>query len=247
MGHRDFNREYQDHAERAYAYDFDYRLRGFILRALAPYYTRRDKALELGCFEGVMTRMLAERFDDLTVFEAADKLIAVAKRNVPEHVRFVHTRIEDAAPDERFDSIFLIHTLEHLDQPVDALRRMGAWLKPDGKLFVVVPNAHAASRQIAVGMGLISHNAAITPGEAAHGHRITYSLDTLANHIREAGLRASATGGIFFKPLANFQLDRSLSLGIIDEPFLEGCYQMGMRYPDLAASVFAVCQRPATG
>jgi 2-polyprenyl-3-methyl-5-hydroxy-6-metoxy-1,4-benzoquinol methylase len=144
----------------------------------------------------------------------------------------------------RYDNIVLTHVLEHLDDPVGALARMNAeWLADSGRLFVVVPNANAPSRQIAVLMGLISHNAAITPAEAEHGHRRTYSLDTLERDATAAGLRVAHQGGIFFKALANFQWDRLLKTDIISTDYLEGCYRLGQRYPDLCASIFLLCER----
>ena len=145
---RDHNAEYQDNAERQYAYDFDYLMRDYMMRTFAPYY--QGKALELGCFEGGTTQRLARYFDDLTVVEAADSLIEIAKTNVPERVKFIHATIETAELEPVYDSIFLMHTLEHLDDPIPALARIRNWLSPTGRLFVVVPNANAASRQIAV-------------------------------------------------------------------------------------------------
>jgi hypothetical protein len=107
----------------------------------------------------------------------------------------------------------------------------------------VCPNARAASRQIAVHMGMISHHAAVTPSETAHGHRVTYSFDTLERDARAAGLRVAHRAGIFFKALANFQWDRLLASDIITADYLEGCYQLGHLYPDLCASIFLVCER----
>jgi SAM-dependent methyltransferase len=239
---RDFDNEYQAQGDRRYAYDFDQIVRRFMMRILEPFF-RSGKTLELGCFEGDTTRLYAERFDDVSVLEAAASLIAVARQRVPSSVRFIHSTIETAELEAVYDQIFLVHTLEHLDDPVLALERIGRWLAPGGHLFVVVPNANAASRQIAVRMGLISHHAAVTEAEGAHGHRITYSLDTLERDVRAAGLRVAARGGICFKPFANFQFDRLLEHAIIDEAYLEGCYELGMIYPDLSASVYAVCTR----
>ena len=99
----------------------------------------------------------------------------------------MHDTIETAQFGQEFDAIFLVHTLEHLDGPVEALARIGGWLKDGGRLFVVVPNAQAASRQIAVRMGLIDTNNAVTEGERVHGHRCTFSLDTLEHTARSAG------------------------------------------------------------
>jgi hypothetical protein len=49
--------------------------------------------------------------------------------------------------------------------------------------------------------------------------------------------------GIFFKALANFQWDRLLETDIVSEGYLEGCYQLGQRYPDLCSSIFLMCER----
>jgi hypothetical protein len=92
-------------------------------------------------------------------------------------------------------------------------------------------------------MGLISHNAAITPAEAEHGHRITYSLDTLERDTKVAGLKVVHRSGIFFKALANSQWDRLLETDIISKDFLEGCYRLGQHYPDLCSSIFLLCEQ----
>lgn len=239
---RDFNSEYQDNEARQYAYDFDYIVRRYMVRTFKPFFTN-GKALELGCFEGETTKLYAEHFDDLSVIEAADDLIEIARKRVPANVRFIHSMIEDAELEPIYDSIFLVHTLEHIDDPVAALARIRSWLSPTGRLFVVAPNANAASRQIAVKMGLIDTHQSVTEGELAHGHRCTYSLDTLENDVRRAGLTVESRGGVFFKPFANFQFDMLIKNKVIDQAYLDGCYALGMQYPDLTASIYLVCTR----
>ena len=243
---RDLNREFADTETRKYAYDFDYRMHAYMLRAfegLLP----AGRALELGCFEGEFTKRLAAIYPDLTTVEGASDLIAIARAAAPPEVKFVLSRFEEFEPEQAFDAVFLTHTLEHLDEPVELLRRIGGWLTPTGRLFVVVPNANAASRQIAVAMGLISHPTAVTPGEHEHGHRRTYDLPALAAHVAEAGLTLVETGGVFFKPFANFQFDKLLAGGVVGEDYLEGCFKLGKLYPDLCASIYAVCAAPAAG
>ncbi len=239
---RDYNVEALDNNERQYAYDFDHTLRQYMIRTFKPF-LMPGKALEMGCYEGEFTAIISEHFEDLTVIEAADSLIAKAKQNVPSSVTFVHSLFEDYNPDHQYDTVFLSHTLEHLDDPIGVLNKVNEWLSPTGRLFLIVPNANAASRQIAVKMGLISHNAAVTPGEAEHGHRCTYSLDTLERDARESGLSIISRGGVFFKPFANFQFDKLVKTDIIDDGYLEGCYQLGMLYPDLCASVYVICEK----
>lgn len=239
---RDYNAEAKDHPEHRYAYDFDYRMHEYMARTFYPFLLEGN-ALELGCFEGNFTQLIAQRFDDLAVVEAAADCVAVASAKTGRGVTFHHSTFETFEPVRHYDNIFLIHTLEHLDHPVDVLRRIRKWLSAKGRLFVAVPNARAASRQIAVHMGLIEHTAAVTPAEAAHGHRTTYSLDTLLAATRAAGLQTQTTGGVVFKGLANFQLDAALKAKIISDAYLEGCFELGRVYPELCSSVYAVCSR----
>lgn len=240
MSARDLNTEFADTEDRKYAYDFDYRMHDYMLRTFRE---RLDggAALELGCFEGEFSRKLAPLFDSLTVAEGSSELIAIARTKAPT-ARFVLTRFEDFEPETRFDAVFLVHTLEHMDEPVELLRRIGGWLAPKGKLFLVVPNAHAASRQIAVEMGLIAYPTAVTPGEFEHGHRRTYNAESLFAHVQQAGLVAVETGGVFFKPFANFQFDKLLKTDIVSEAYMEGCFSLGQKHPDLCASIYAVCE-----
>jgi 2-polyprenyl-3-methyl-5-hydroxy-6-metoxy-1,4-benzoquinol methylase len=246
-GPRDLNREFADTDDRKYAYDFDYRMHAYMLRTFDAKLPRDGRALELGCFEGEFTKRLAAIFPDLTTVEGSSELIATARAAAPAGVKFVLSRFEDFVPEARFDAVFLTHTLEHLDAPVELLRRIGTWLTPMGRLFLVVPNAHAASRQIAVQMGLISHPTAVTPGEFEHGHRRTYDLAALTADAIEAGLRVTETGGVFFKPFANFQFDKLIASGAIGEDYLEGCFKLGALYPDLCASIYAICAAPGAG
>ncbi len=238
---RNLNNEYQDSDDRKYAYDFDYRLRDFIVRSLQPFFIKGN-ALEMGCFEGVFTKTLTTHFEDLSVIEGSSELIEKAKANTTgSNVKFILSMFEKAEIKEKFDNIFLMHTLEHLENPTLVLQKIRSWLSDNGRLFLVCPNANAASRQIAVRMGLIEYNSAVTEGEFKHGHRKTYSLDTLENEALLAGLKTYSRGGVFFKPLANFQLDKALSEKVIDEKYLEGCYSLGMLYPDLCASIYTIC------
>ncbi len=239
---RNLAQEHEDN-DRRYSYDFDTRLRRYMLRAFSPLLSGKRRALELGCYLGDMTALLVERFDDVTVVEGAPDLAQAVRSRFGKRIRVHSALFEQLQLGSDYDAIFLVHTLEHLDDPTRVLELCRKWLAPGGLLFVVVPNANAPSRQIAVKMGLIESNAAITDAEFKHGHRRTYSLDTLERDTRKSGLQVVHRGGIFFKALANFQFDRLLSMNeeIVGEAYLDACYELGMQYPDLCASVFNVC------
>lgn len=239
---RDYNLEAQQFGDRKYNYDFDSIVRAYMMRAFDPFLPQ-GRALELGCYMGDSTEWLVQRYGDLTVIEAASELVDRARERFGDNVRFFCSTFEESDLTEEFDAVFLINTLEHLDDPVGVLRKIRTWLSPKGRLFLLVPNAQAPSRQIAVKMGLITHNAAVTDAEWKNGHRNTFSFDTLERTAREAGLSAMHRGGLIFKALANYQFDRALEAGIISEDYVEGCYQLGQQYPELCASIFLICER----
>lgn len=241
MTARDFNREYQDGARR-YAYDFDGVVRQYMMKSFAPHFCP-GKALELGCYTGDVTERIAAVYPDLTVVEASSELVDVARRRLGNRARFVTATFETAALDAKYDAIFLVHTLEHVDDAVLVLKRIRGWLSETGRLFVAVPNAHAPSRLIAVHMGLVPFPEAVTDAERSHGHRRTYTLDTLERDVRAAGLGVVERGGVFFKALANYQFDKLMGGDVISQGYLDGCYELGKQYPDLCASVFLVCDR----
>jgi SAM-dependent methyltransferase len=244
---RNYDRESQDALGHKYAYTFDLDvMHPLMLRSFEPFFNE-GSVLELGSFRGDFTKRLTPRFTDITCVEASGAAVAASRAALGDKVRFVESTFEAASLGRTFDNVVLTHVLEHLDDPVGLLARVNReWLSTTGRLFLVCPNANAASRQIAVRMGLITHNAAVTPAEKEHGHRITYSLDTLERHARAAGLKVVHRSGIFFKALANFQWDRLLSTDIISREYLEGCYQLGHVYPDLCSSIFLVCEKGAS-
>jgi 2-polyprenyl-3-methyl-5-hydroxy-6-metoxy-1,4-benzoquinol methylase len=240
---RNLDDEFQDTDKRSYAYHFDYLMHGYLMREFSTHITG-GTALELGCYKGEFTAAILQRFRDVTVVEGSAELIAMAQARVDSAAIFILSTFEQVdLPESYYDAVFLVHTLEHLDEPGMVLRAIKKWLSPSGMLFVAVPNANAISRQIAVQMGLVDYNAAVTLGERDHGHRRTYTLDTLEFEMRNSGLRIVQSGGVFFKPFANFQLDGMLQHGIIDTAYLEACFALGRKYPDFCASVFAVCSR----
>lgn len=241
---RDYNKELKDTAEHKYAYNFDFDvMHKFMMQSFEPFFVA-GSCLELGSFKGDFTKRLIPHFNDITCVEASDEAIALAKKTFGDKLTYVNGLFENIRLPKKYDNIILTHVLEHLDDAAGVLRRINdEWLSDKGRFFLVCPNANAPSRQIAVKMGLISHNSAITPAEKEHGHTITYTLDTLERDARAGGLKVVHRSGIFFKALANFQWDRLLNTDIISNEYLQGCYELGQVYPDLCSSIFLMCEK----
>ena len=247
MTERDYAQETKDNSERKYFYNFDYDvMHPFMLKSFIPH-IRHGNALELGSFEGAFTKRLMSHFDDMNCVEASTEAVEKAKENLLDYpdIKYYNDLFETVKLNKKYKNIFMCHTLEHVSDPVQVLEKVNnEWLDDNGRFFLVCPNANAPSRQIAVKMGIISHNAAVTAGEKQHGHYITYSLDTLERDVRAAGLKIVQRSGIFFKALANYQFDKMMNYGdIISPEYLDACYDLGHIYPDLCASIFLLCEK----
>lgn len=242
--HRNFNNETKDLDSHKYAYNFDVDvMHPFMLKAFKPFF-KSGNLLELGSFKGDFTKHIIPVFQDITCVEASSEAVEIAKKELGDQVKYINSLFETVTLPVQYDNILLTHVLEHVDDPVFVLKRINdEWLSTPGRFFLVCPNANAPSRQIAVKMGLISHNSAVTPAEKEHGHRTTYTFDTLERDARAAGLRVLYRSGIFFKALANFQWDKLLDTDIVSPEYLEGCYQLGQQYPDLCSSIFLLCEK----
>lgn len=218
---------------------FDAKMRDYMMRTFGPWF-EDGKCLQVGCAHGDQTSLLLERYDDVTVVEAEPSFIEHTRQRLGDRVRFVESFIEDYATDERYQTIIFSHVLEHVIDPVVALRHLGGLLAPGGRLFVVVPNAEAPSRRIAVKMGLIDHLEGLSEADIGAGHRRVYRLDTLQRDVAAAGLKVETSGGIFYKPLANFQFNALIGGPLIGDRFLDACYDLGLERPTECASIYVV-------
>lgn len=242
---RNYNEEFDDNVGRKYAYGFDFDvMHPYMIRSFEPFFRREGNLLELGPWKGDVTKRLAKYFDDISCVEASDVAAEEVTQKMDGKVTMHLGMFEDVDLPKTYDNIVMTHVLEHIDDPVKVLKRINdEWLSDTGRFFLVVPNANAPSRQIAVKMGLIDHNTAVTDAEKAHGHVITYTLDTLEHDAKAAGLNVVFRSGVFFKALANFQWDQVIKAGIVSPEYLEGCYQLGQQYPDLCSSILLVCEK----
>ncbi|MFZ5874876.1 MAG: class I SAM-dependent methyltransferase [Nitrospirota bacterium] len=214
--------------------DFDKRLIRFRYRTLKPH-LRGPDGLELGPAEGEMTQFLLHDFPRLTVVDGSAELLA----RIPDapNLTKIHALFEEFEPRQRYDTIVLEHILEHVEDPVGLLRRVSAWSAPEGRILLGVPNAHSIHRLVAVKMGLLTAPTDLNQRDHTLGHRRVYTPQTFARDIAEAGLRILQTGGVFFKPLSNQQIQDHWT-----EEMINGFYELGRDFPELSAELYAVCR-----
>lgn len=210
--------------------------------------------LDLACGEGIMTEYFSRKFTRIVGVDAAGVHLNKAKQRLPQ-IEFHETLIEDFQTTEKFDNVFLLMILEHVQDPVQVIKKAGSFLKEGGNLIIHVPNANAINRRLAVKMGTLTSCEELSPFDInVVGHRRSYTLDTLQADISQAGLKTTKTGGIFYKMLSTPQMDWFLKNGEWDKghgwgrtgiekdwkaEFCRACYEIGLEQPEDCNVIFA--------
>ena len=147
MSTRDYNLEATNNADRLYNYGFDLQIRKSLINRFDKHVSidPSKSCLEIGSFDGSMTELLLQSHSFINVIEPSSEMAKILESKFPSSVKVTESTIESVNLNESFDYIYLIHTLEHLDNPVPALKKIGELLAPGGLILVAVPNARALS------------------------------------------------------------------------------------------------------
>jgi SAM-dependent methyltransferase len=107
---------------------------------------RQLRTLDFGCGSGELVRELANAGHIAVGFEPG-KAYSTFAASSADHAGSIGTYRIDQGPWRSmpyeagsFDVISILHVLEHLSDPVAALKKAENWLKPDGLLYIEVPD-----------------------------------------------------------------------------------------------------------
>jgi len=141
------------YSQSAQKWESNYKKKGFsvrkeILRELLPArHLAGQSWLDAGCGTGTLARFLAKAKGCNTLgVDASAEMIAncVPARNT--EFRQIRDICETGLPDGNFDGVLCSSVLEYVSDPRAALIELRRLLKPEGLLFVSVPNAHPIAR-----------------------------------------------------------------------------------------------------
>lgn len=215
-------------------------IRELVVRTINPF-LKGGRALELGCSDGYMTRLLSQHVDQIDVVDGSKVFLQKCKNLGIKNSNFIYSLFESFKPVEKYDYVFATYILEHVLDVDAVLYMIRHALKKNGLLYIVVPNANAMSRQLAFHMGVLPNLHSLTQNDLNHGHRRVYDRVLLDKALRKAEFNIISSGGIFLKPFADFQMDKLLDSGIVGGPQIEGLYRLGFQYPDLCGSLYSIC------
>ena len=171
-----------------------------------------ESALELGCGKGLWTKVLCERYDSVDIVDGSGALlekVLLENRNCRANVKTHEALVEDfiQAADSKWQHIYMTFLLEHLHDPVTALRKIKDRLSGDGCLFVAVPNADSLHRIIALRMGMIESTGQLSENDKLVGHRRIYTLKLLREQLTAANFRITEEKTVGLKPLNLGQME----------------------------------------
>jgi 2-polyprenyl-3-methyl-5-hydroxy-6-metoxy-1,4-benzoquinol methylase len=167
------------------------------------------RVLDVGCGLGTWLDVLADRGWETAGVEPNPTARATAARR---------HRMHDAAPkDGGFDLVVLQHVLEHLRDPLATMRQVAAATRPDGHVFVSVPDlgrvhVHRKLSYATSGVHLFAHTVeGLRSLMALAGFELVHHLDDPAwdrdearrgRHLKALGRRVEAPLALGAAPLA---------------------------------------------
>lgn len=220
------------------AKDFDYWLIQYDFDSLSKFLIG-DKVLELGCGKGVLTEKLSGVCRELIIIEGSKKNINyVRKRIKKDTIKFTHSLWQDFEYSSKdISDIIFSMGLEHLDpeDSIDILKKLKKYLKKDGRLHIIVPNAYSLHRRVAYYMGIIQDVHELSNRDRLYGHKRVYDKNLLFDEVKKCGYKIIHWEGVYLKPLPN-QMMMDLNPDVI-----RGFYNMGSELPDYCTHLYIVC------
>jgi len=161
--------------------------------------------LDIGCGDGLFFERLLELGGTVEGLESADTLLSVETRQ--RYEIHIGPFDESYSPQKAYALVLMLDVLEHLSDPLAALRQAARLLEPGGRLVVTVPAF----------MGLWTQH------DELNHHQTRYTRGTLAALVAQSSLRIEQLR-YFFHWLAPLKLairwkERGLaSLGLESTP-----------------------------
>lgn len=214
---------------------------------LADKYGART-VLDVGCAQGTLALLLAERGKSVTGVDIRQSFVDYAKTRWERgDVRFLAGNIFDA-PDlgGPFDLVFGNQIIEHLVYPADFLRALASYARPGGTIVVSTPNYHYFVSK------LPSYTELGDPKQHEHrqfsagggDHFFAYTEEELREAARTAGLEVAEM--IYFETPAISGHFRVRHLHRLPEKLLRAADRLALRLAPkkLAHQLCMVLRKP---
>lgn len=197
------------------------------------------KLLELGLGHGYSAEMFMDQFQKYTVLDGDIDIINKFNREHLGHMIDIrHTFFEKYETSIKFDLIVMGFVLEHVDDPLYIIKKYKSFLKKEGRMYIAVPNAEALNRRLGYEAGLLSDLQQLSQSDIDLGHKRYFTLDSISDMVKEAGMRIKTIDGIYLKPFTTKQI---ISLNL-DDSIMKALCRVGREYPELSLGILLQCE-----
>ncbi len=209
-----------------------------MVRALETQKTRSLLSLGIGhqVVSSAILESLGRVLREYTVVEGSPASIQrfLEHTALPPNARVVNALFEEFEPAAPVDAVEMGFVLEHVEDPLLVLRRYAGFLRPQGTIIVVVPNARSLHRVLGHEAGLLDDVYQLSPSDLQLGHRRYFDLDSITALVKEAGLQVRKTEGVFLKCLTTTQLQ----LLELSPEIRQAFFKVGVGYPEISNAIY---------
>jgi SAM-dependent methyltransferase len=139
------------------------------------------RLMDIGCAGGVFLSEARSRGFEVVGLELNASMAAYARSTY--QLQVLNSRIEDVGPDQwsdHFDVVTLLDCLEHVPQPLVAVKKVARWLRPGGYVFIRGPLSNSPLVRIKEGLRRVLRVAKRLPGYPLDANTFNKrSLETL--------------------------------------------------------------------
>jgi SAM-dependent methyltransferase len=136
----------------------------------------QGRLLDFGCAAAFVVEAAAERGWDAHGVDLGDWVLKAAAKRGVRNIHIGHLA-DLSFPDGHFDAIYAAQILEHVPSPPDVLAELRRLLRPDGLLYVDVPN----NRTLSILLGLDDFELNLPP------HHLNYFTPATLRLLLERG------------------------------------------------------------
>lgn len=172
---------------------------GLLSRLVEEFSGPARRVLDVGCAQGTLGLLLAERGFNVTLLDVRRGHIDYARaRHERGNVSYCVGMLgPDSPPEDDFDVVLCTEVVEHVRAPVEELLPgLARKTRAGGVIILTTPNADAMTMRLpsygAAEQGIIDH----AENNSADGdaHRFLYTREELVTLVRSIGLRVERTG-----------------------------------------------------
>jgi len=196
-----------------------------------------ETVLDLGSADVFMAEALAPFFKQIVSVDGSKELIERARARLGENtnITLVNSLIEEFETPQKFDLVLLSFILEHVADPVEVAAKALTFVKPDGAMLVMVPNACSLHRRVGVALGLLSKVDDFSEEDIRQGHRRVYTEERLCDDLKQAGANIETSGTFFIKPVSNPQMEQ------LGTKLADAFFEVSRDLPGLGSMIFVKC------